>query len=84
MDSFERGYGNVETEVKHPDKCELEADLHAALNPHICEPVQAERAVNQDVQQGAEVGFINPNTIIDREKSLSERLQGTARKASSI
>ncbi len=85
MASFEGGYQHVEQDEVCIDRKTLEADLHDALNPNICEPATLGEGVEEEkAPQSPEVGFINPNTIIDREESLSERLQGSARKAAKV
>ncbi len=84
MNSIEGGYRNVGANEIHPDKKACEDALFEALNPKICDPEIVEKDGNQESPQGPEVGFINPNTIIDQEKSLSERLQGSARKAAKV
>ncbi len=84
MTSFEK-WDIPEVDERCVNKKTLEDDLHAALNPNICEPVAPGEGIEeQKPPQGPEVGFINPNTIIDREESLSERLQGSARKAAKV
>lgn len=86
MPSFEK-WNVPEVDERCINKKSLEDDLHAALNPNICEPIVVEEGVvdkSFESSQGPEVGFINPNTIIDREESLSERLQGSARKAAKV
>ncbi len=86
MSSFEN-WNVPEVDARCINKKTLEDDLHAALNPNICEPVAVEEnTIDESLEspQGPEVVFIDPNTIIDREVSLSERLQGSARKAAEV
>lgn len=89
MASLEGGNMSLGMDIEHPDKKTCEADLHAALNPDICEPVvneHAESGGEEGVEefQNIEIGSIDPNTIIEREESFSERLQGSARKAAKV
>ncbi len=86
MASFEN-WSVPEVDARCVNKKTLEDDLHGFLNPNICEPVVVEENTldeGHQSPQGPEVAFINPNTIIDREKSLSERLQGSARNAAKV
>ena len=89
MASLEGGNMSLGMDIKHPDKKTCEKDLHAALNPDICEPVAKEQIDGGDTEgveefQNIEIGSVNPNAVIDREESLSKRLQGTAHKVAKV